>query len=398
MNRSGRSNDEALAIDSRKSIVLLSASALFFVASAFGVLKIPGLDITYANAALIALGLASIYAGRFGDVRPFFFLLALMALDLFFRAWQSKMQGVGYSVNIGKMALFALVAKQLTRTGSKGRHFLAVAFGVAALCSEVFVLAYPSYREDLYAVGGAIADVDGGDSIIGLSYRPTGLIGDPNYFAVPLVIMAVALYLRQRYVWFMIAALCVAATGSRAALLALFLPMVLHQLAGARSRPLSLIAVLARWTLVLLLAAWLNETLRGDTSDSNRERAMLLAQAVENVLSLSFLHSVYGEPLGMGIDGDPLVIHNTFLQTAVTSALLASYFIYRSLAGLLRSNDRLILGSVILEMLFLDISSFAAIFFGFFVFSEQSRPEPAAAVAPVRHRSTLPHRRDSHAS
>jgi hypothetical protein len=122
---------------------------------------------------------------------------------------------------------------------------------------------------------------------------------------------------------------------------------------------------------------------------------MLLQQGIDNVLALSFLHATYGQPLGLGIGGEALVVHNTYLQTAVTSALLSIYLIYRSLVGMIRSPDRLVLAALIIEMLFLDVSSFSSILFAFFIFSEGARrsvspstgrdaPSPIARYA--RHR------------
>lgn len=354
----------------RKPKALLVASAVYLAAGAFGILKVPGIELTYANAALLILMVCSISIGRFSDVRASFFLLGLMGLDMLFRAYQSKWAGIGYSANIGKLALFVLVAQQLRAAAPKERRLLAIVFGIAALCSEAFAIAYPAYREDLYSM--QTAPVDGEDTVgvMGLLYRPTGLIGDPNYFAVPLVVMAMALYVGGRHIWFGLAALLVAITGSRSALLALFLPIVTSQLATARSRLPRFIVLLTFWILVVLVVVAANEVLRGDTSDSNRERAMLFAQGIRNLFSFTFLQSTYGEPLGLGIDGDPLVIHNTFLQTAATSFLLGGYLVYRSVAGLLQSRERLIVAAVIIEMMFLDVSSFSAIFFVFFVFSE----------------------------
>jgi hypothetical protein len=51
-------------------MTVLSLSTLYLVASAFGVLRVPGLDLTYANLALILLGIACVSVGRFGDIRP----------------------------------------------------------------------------------------------------------------------------------------------------------------------------------------------------------------------------------------------------------------------------------------------------------------------------------------
>lgn len=351
---------------------LLIIAALYLAASAFGVFRVPGIDLTYANLALVVLAIASLAAGRFSDVRPFFFLASLMAVDLLFRTYQSRMSDVGYSVNIGKMALFALLAQQLAATGKKGRGFLAISFGIAALCSEAFALAYPSYREELYSAQVMLTGVDGVEELASLLYRPTGLIGDPNYFAIPLVLMAAALFARKRFAWFGIVVVLVAVTGSRAALVAVFLPIAVQQLFRARTRPLHLLFYVVFLMGLYLLAVWFNSMLRGDTGDSNTERSLLLQQGIDNVLSLSFLRATYGQPLGLGIGGESLVVHNTYLQTAVTSALLAGYLVYRSLVGLIRSPDRLVLGALIIEMLLLDVSSFSSILFAFFIFSEGS--------------------------
>ena len=372
---------------------LVAISALYLAASAFGVLRVPGLGLTYANLALILLGVACVWVGRFGDVRPFFYLATLMALDLLFRAYLSTMGDIGYSVNIGKMALFALIAPQLAASGTRGRSVLAITFGVAALGSELFALAYPSYREGLYNSQGMLTGIDDADELASLLYRPTGLIGDPNYFAIPLVLMAAALFSLRRYGWFFAVAVLVATTGSRAVMVALFLPIAVRQLFDARTRPLRFIVYLLCCLGVFVLAVSFNELLRGDTADSNTERAMLVQQGIDNVLSLSFLHATYGQPLGLGIGGDALVVHNTYLQTAVTSALLAIYLVYRSVTGMVRSPDRLVLATLIIEMLFLDLSSFSSILFAFFIFSEGSRigsrrPDTvAAAPRPVPRRA-----------
>ena len=376
---------------------LVAISALYLAASAFGVLRVPGLGLTYANLALILLGVACVWVGRFGDIRPFFYLATLMALDLLFRAYLSTMGDIGYSVNIGKMALFALIAPQLAASGTRGRSVLAITFGVAALGSELFALAYPSYREELYNSLGILAGIDDAaddaDDLANLLYRPTGLIGDPNYFAIPLVLMAAALFSLRRYGWFFAVAVLVATTGSRAAMVALFLPIAVRQLFDARTRPLRFIVYLLCCLGVFVLAVSFNELLRGDTADSNTERAMLVWQGIDNVLSLSFLHATYGQPLGLGIGGDALVVHNTYLQTAVTSALLAIYLVYRSVTGMVRSPNRLVLATLIIEMQFLDVSSFSSILFAFFIFSEGSRigsrrPDTvAAAPRPVPRRA-----------
>lgn len=363
----------------RRPKTLLIASALYLAASAFGVLRVPGIDLTYANLALVLLCVASIRAGRFVDLRPFFVLASIMALDLLFRAYQSRMSDVGYSVNIGKMAVFALLAQQLAAFDTKDRGILAVAFGVAAVASEFFALAYPTYREELYSSQVMLDDVE---NLSGLLYRPTGLIGDPNYFAIPLVLMAAALFTRKQYAWFWVVALLVLITGSRAALVAVFVPIAVQQIFRARARPLLLLFYLISLVGIYLLAAWFNSILRGDTGDSNTERTLLLQQGINNVLSLSFLNATYGQPLGLGIGGDALVVHNTYLQTAVTSVLLAAYLLYRSVAGMLRSPHRLILAGLIIEMLFLDVSSFSSIIFAFFIFSEgcrRTKPTPRNA-------------------
>ena len=356
------------------TIVIIST--LYLVASAFGVLRIPGIDLTYANLALTLLTIVSVAAGRFADIRPFFFLASIMALDLLFRTYQSRMSDIGYTVNIGKMALFALLAQQIAASGTRGRGVLAMSFGVAAVCSELFALAYPSYREELYNSQIVLTDVDGVADLASLLYRPTGLIGDPNYFAVPLVLMAAALFARRRYAWFCTTVVMVAITGSRAAVVAVFLPIAVQQLFKVRTRPLHLLAYSVCLLGVSALAVWFNGMLRGDTVDSNIERALLLQQGIDNVLSLSFLRATYGQPLGLGIGGESLVVHNTYLQTAATSALLAAYLVYRSLVGLIRSPDRLVLAALIIEMVFLDVSSFSSFLFAFFIFSEGPRRWP----------------------
>ena len=365
----------------RSTQSLVALAALYLVASAFGVLRVPGLGLTYANLTLIALGFGSVWVARFGDVRPFFFLATLMALDLLFRAHLATMDDVGYSVNIGKMALFALIAPQIAALGPRARGLLAIAFGVAAVASEVFVLAYPEYRAELYNSQDMFVGMDIGDGLAGLLYRPTGLIGDPNYFAIPLVVMAAALIARRRYGWFCAVAMLVAATGSRSALVALFVPIAVAQLFATRTQPLRFMAYLLCFAAVFVVALVFNELLRGDTTDSNAERALLVEQGIDNVLALSFLKATYGQPLVLGTGGDALVVHNTFLQTAVTSALLALYLLYRSMIGILRAPERLVLAALIIEMLFLDLSSFSSMLFVFFVFSEGVRrhaTQPAA--------------------
>lgn len=373
------------ALEVKQGRLVFAASILYLAASAFGVLKVPGLELTWANLAFVLLGIAWLCSSQGTDFRPFFFLAVATALDLLFRTYQFRLEDIGYTANIGKLAVFSLVVQLLARLDSSRRSSLAVWFGVFALLSEAFALVYPTLREELYNSQPVLFDADGSQAGLIAFYRPTGLIGDPNYFAVPLVLMAMALFSERNYFWFGVAALLVAVTGSRSALVALFVPIAAMQLFRARTSLSRFSLYLLCYAAVTFLAFALNAELRGDTSESNTERAMLLRQGLENVMSLSFLQASYGQALILGIQGDLLVVHNTYLQTAVTSALLAAYLIYRTVAGMILSDNRLILAALVIEMFFLDVSSFSSFLFLFILYSQRGRSKRAIQVS---HRSS----------
>ena len=86
--------------------------AAYLCASAFGALAVPGTGLSYANVCFVFL-LTTIGGSRSReDWGVAILLLALMVLDIIFRILLKDLSGLGYSVNIGRMAVFVLLAKQ----------------------------------------------------------------------------------------------------------------------------------------------------------------------------------------------------------------------------------------------------------------------------------------------
>ncbi len=340
------------------------ALGAYFWTSAFGALTLPGVGVSYSNLAFMLL-IATLWGQRSrGDWLTALGLLVLMVQDIVFRLFTDEWYGVGYSVNIGRMAIFVLLARPYINLPAGIRANLLIAFGVAAFLSEMYVFYDPSYRMALFNAKSV------GEGFGFELYRPTGLIGDPNYFAVPLALMAVSAFQVRRIGWFLFSVVLVLATGSRSAVIAVLLPVMLMQITRVRQSGRTIAAILTSYGVALVLVALLNAFLReGTTSESNAERVGLLMQGMANVLTFSFLGTTYGMPSAVALDGDRLVVHNTYIQTLSTSFFLGLFILYRSIVGLWRKRFSPILLCMVIEMLFLDMSSYSAFLLVFLLYS-----------------------------
>jgi len=357
---------------------LLVTLHLYCWASAYGVLTIPGTPVTYANAVLPLLLLSGLAARPVRkEWAQCLLLLVAMLVDLMFREFTMTWDAVGYSVNIGKIALFVLVASRVRELPVVRVNGLAISFGIATITSEVFALFNPEYRMALF-------NADSVAEGFGLElFRPTGLIGDPNYFALPVALMAVAAYDSRRY-WLMILAMAfVIASGSRSAAIASLIPIFILQLGRSYNRPARMIAILLFYVMGAALVVLANQMLReGTTSESTAERLGLLLQAFQNIASFSFLESTYGQPISKALDGSFLVVHNTFLQTLSTSLMLGIFYIYRSFRGFAAAPTRMLFLSIFIEMYFLDLSAQSSFVLFFLLVSSARSSVAIPAMAP----------------
>lgn len=336
----------------------------YFWASAFGALTLPGTSVSYANITFVLL-LTAISGPRPREHWLMALgLFVLMAQDMIFRNFTNEWYGLGYSLNIGRLACFVLLVQQFQNLPPSVRTATLISFGVAAFASEIFVIYEPSYRLALFNARSI------GEGFGFEIYRPTGLIGDPNYFAVPLALMAVAAFQAKRYRWFVFACFLVLASGSRSAMIAVLLPVLLLQLSRAKERGLAVALIVITYIGIVLLAVGLNSLLReGTTSESDAERMGLLWQGLENIASFSYLTTTYGMPSGLGLDGDKLVVHNTYIQTLSTSLVLGLFLLYRTVRGLWRPTISPILLCIVIEMQFLDMSANSSFLLVFLLYS-----------------------------
>ena len=338
--------------------------AAYLCASAFGALAVPGTGLSYANVCFVFL-LTTIGGSRSReDWGVAILLLALMVLDIIFRILLKDLSGLGYSVNIGRMAVFVLLAKQYWQLPCKIRLGLVFVFGAAAFFSEIFVIYNPEYRMALFNAE-SVAEGFGFEL-----YRPTGLIGDPNYFAFPLALMAVAAFQARHFKWFFVACCLMLATGSRSAVIAVLVPVMLLQMSRVKNNGLAVVGIMVGCFVVLIFAAAANAILRqGTTSESNAERLGLIVQSFINIATFGFLENTFGMPSALALDGERLVVHNTYLQTLSTSFSLGLFIVIRTFQGFWRKSFSPILLCVVIEMMFLDISSHSAFFMIFIMYS-----------------------------
>ncbi len=367
-------HDRTLSTGDRWLLVTLH---LYCWAGAYGALTIPGTSVSYANAVLPLMALMALGARPLREEWAHCLLLLMaMCLDLMFREFTMTWEAVGYSVNIGKIALFVLVASRARALPLGRLHGLAISFGIAAITSEIFALFNPEYRLALF-------NADSVGEGFGLElFRPTGLIGDPNYFALPVSLMAVAAYHARRYWMLALAMIFVVASGSRSAAIASLVPIFLLQMGRVADRPVRMMVIVLAYAGSAALVVVANQLLRdGTTAESNAERFGLLIQAFENIASFSFLTSTYGEPISQALDGSLLVVHNTFLQTLSTSFLLGVFYIYRSWRGFGQSATRMMFLCIFIEMFFLDLSAQSSFVLVFLLLTTSQTSATRAAAA-----------------
>lgn len=326
---------------------------LYLWASAFGALTLPGTGLTYANAVLpLMVAVALLARPTLEEWIQCLVICGAMVVDAAVREFTYGWDEVGYTINIGKMAIFILVASRFAPMPGRTKRGLVLSFGLAAIASEVFAVFNPDYRLALFNAD-RLAEGFGLDL-----FRPTGLIGDPNYFALPVCMMAVAAYQCGRRALLVLALLFVVASGSRSAAIAALVPIFLLQMARSSHRPMRMVAIALLYVGGAFAVAAANQILRDNTgSESTAERLDLLVQGVQNIASFSFLDATYGQPRAHALDGQLLVIHNTFLQTLSTSFVLGVFFLIRTLRGFLSANTVPLLLCLVIEMLFLDLSS-----------------------------------------
>lgn len=355
-----------------KSNFLVISIALFLSASAFGPVKVPGTPISLANAALVLLTAAVLRCppSRLSAYIGALFLGMSASLDFIFRVYLDQLQDLTYSVNILKLSIFWLAAQSLTEEGGTKNYVRIVsAFAFSLIGSEIFAIFRPDLRMEVYKTTNDFA-FDGFSL-----FRPTGLYGDPNYFAAPLVIAAVLAWECGRRGIFLLCLILVSLTGSRSAIIATLVPIVLAYFRQNNGTPLrAMFAVLAA-TLATGALFIANSALRGSTGtvESNRERLNLALQGLENISSFSFLQAVYGQPLGRGLSGEPLVVHNTFLQTTTVSFLLGAFLVWVGLRGA-RAKFPWAFLAIVIEFMFLDVSAYSSLLFIFLIFGV-SRPD-----------------------
>ena len=354
---------------SRSQLALVVAISLFLTASAFGPLRVPGTGLSLANAALILVAISVV----FQRVEPHYFppallLLAAAAIDLTFRASLDQLENVSYSVNIAKLALFWIAARVVADIGRPGIYSrIAGVFATALIISEVVAIVFPELRMEVYKTTNDF-DFDGFSV-----FRPTGLFGDPNYFAAPIAVAAVTAWEKNRKGLFSFFLLIALLSGSRSAIIAIVIPVAVATAPVLNQRPRRSIVVSTALILVIVMFFAANSALRGDagTTDSNKERLNLAIQGLDNVANFSYLTAVYGDQLGRGLSGEPLVIHNTFLQTLTVSFMVGGFFIWVSMVGLRRKSN-LAFYAIFIELMFLDVSAYSSLLLLFFLFGVRS--------------------------
>ncbi len=324
---------------------------LFLLLSIFGGISINDNINLSTLSILVLLFCIDFNSLKYSQSTTFVLIMFVFFIELLSREYVLYVSDISMIISILKIALVIAVVDNFN--GTKQDYIQIIySSGLLTILSEVVTLFFPALKENYY-----IDDSLGKNLGISNNFtllRPTGLVGDPNYFAFPIAILTVALFFEKKYVASLLCLIILVLSGSRSAILSILIAISIGSLKFNRG----LIKKIIISIMVFVSMFSLNILIRGgEANDSNIERIVNLINGIESILNFSFLNSNYGYPIGFALDGSKMVVHNFYIQTLATSFILGIFFIIRTLNAFNCNLKNPILICVITELFFLDISS-----------------------------------------